>query len=122
MPGVLVNDLHSQLNPTTVDRVVSVDSLESIQAALAAAKSEGKSLSIAGGRHAMGGQQFGSDTVLLDTVPMNRVLAFDAEGRLDHGRGRHLLARTHCRLSSGQTVRAHRSSGRLRRSRPAATA
>ncbi len=82
MPGVFVNDLHSQLNPTTVDRVVPVDSLESIQAALAAAESEGKSLSIAGGRHAMGGQQFGSDTVLLDTVPMNRVLAFDAEAGL----------------------------------------
>ncbi|MYB77375.1 MAG: FAD-dependent oxidoreductase, partial [Chloroflexi bacterium] len=66
MPGVLANDLHSQLNPTTVDRIVPVDSLESIQAAIAVAQREGKSLSIAGGRHAMGAQQFGSDTVLLD--------------------------------------------------------
>ena len=82
MPGVLVNDLHSQLNPTTVDRVVPVDSLESIQAAIAVAQSEGKSLSIAGGRHAMGAQQFGGDTVLLDTVPMNRVLDFDATAGL----------------------------------------
>ena len=82
MPGIHVNDLHSQLNPTTVDRVVPVDSLESIQAAIAVARREGKSLSIAGGRHAMGAQQFGSDTVLLDTVPMNRVLKFDAEAGL----------------------------------------
>ena len=82
MPGIQVNDLHSQLNPTTVDRVVPVDSLESIQAAIAAAQTEGKSLSIAGGRHAMGAQQFGSDTVLLDTVPMSRVLKFDAEAGL----------------------------------------
>lgn len=82
MSGELVNDLHSQLNPTTVDRIVPVDSLESIQAAIAVAQSEGKSLSIAGGRHAMGAQQFGSDTVLLDTVPMNRVLDFDAEAGL----------------------------------------
>ena len=82
MPGIQVNDLHSQLNPTTVDRVAPVDSLESIQAAIAAVRSEGKSLSIAGGRHAMGAQQFGSDTVLLDTVPMNRVLDFDAEAGL----------------------------------------
>ena len=82
MPGIQVNDLHSQLNPTTVDRVVPVDSLESIQAAVAAAEDERKSLSIAGGRHAMGGQQFGTDTILLDTVPMSKVLAFDAEGGL----------------------------------------
>ncbi len=82
MPGTQVNDLHSQLNPTTVDRIVPVDSLESIQAAIAGAQSEGKSLSVAGGRHAMGAQQFGSDTVLLDTVPMNRVLDFDAEAGL----------------------------------------
>ncbi len=78
MPGIEVNDLHSQLNPTTVDRVVSVDSLESIQSAMAVAEREGKAISIAGGRHAMGGQQFGADTILLDTVPMNKVLAFDA--------------------------------------------
>lgn len=82
MPGTQVNDLHSQLNPTTVDRVVPVDSLESIQAAIAAAEGEGKSLSIAGGRHAMGGQQFGTDTILLDTVPMSKVLAFDAQAGL----------------------------------------
>ena len=38
-----------------------VDSLEAIQAAIAVPRrAEGKSISIAGGRHAMGGQQFGS--------------------------------------------------------------
>ncbi len=78
MSGVLVNDLHSQLNPTTVDRIVPVDSLAAIQAAVAAAAREGKPLSIACGRHAMGAQQFGSDTVLSDTAPLNRVLDFDA--------------------------------------------
>ena len=55
MPGIDVNDIHSQLNPTNVDRIVPVDSLEAIQAAIAAAQDEGKSISIAGGRHAMGG-------------------------------------------------------------------
>ena len=38
MPGIDVNDIHSQLNPTTVDRIVPVDSLEAIQAAIAAAQ------------------------------------------------------------------------------------
>ncbi len=79
MPGVHVNDIHSQLNPTSVDRIVSVDSLEAIQAGIAAAQREGFSVSIAGGRHAMGAQQFGSGTILLDTVPLNRVLDFNAE-------------------------------------------
>lgn len=82
MSGKLVNDIHSQLNPTTVDRVVPVDSLESIQAAVAGAASEGKALSIAGGRHAMGAQQFGTGTILLDTVPLDRVLDFDPEAGL----------------------------------------
>ena len=82
MPGIDVNDIHSQLNPTNVNRIVPVDSLEAIQAAIAEAQDEGKSISIAGGRHAMGGQQFGSGTILLDTVPLDRVLEFDAAAGL----------------------------------------
>src|SRR2546426_4963928 len=42
------------------------------------ARQEGRPLSIAGGRHAMGGQQFGSETTLVDMGSMNRVLGFDA--------------------------------------------
>jgi FAD/FMN-containing dehydrogenase len=38
-------------------------------------------LTLAGGRHAMGGQQFGTDTVLVDIRELNRVL------RLDRRRG-----------------------------------
>ena len=53
MSGLLVNDVHSQLNETSVDEVVPVDSLESIGAALARARAAGKQISIAGGRHAM---------------------------------------------------------------------
>ena len=82
MPGIDVNDIHSQLNPTTVDRIVPVDSLEAIQAAIAVAQDERKPISIAGGRHAMGGQQFGSGTILLDTVPLGRILEYDAAAGL----------------------------------------
>ncbi len=76
--GVLVNDVHAQLNPTRVARVVQVDSVPALHAALNAARRDGKAVSVAGGRHAMGGQQFGTDTVLLDTRPMNRILNVDA--------------------------------------------
>jgi FAD/FMN-containing dehydrogenase len=50
-----------------------------VQLAVREAKAAKKALSIAGGRHAMGGQQFGTGTVLLDMRQMNQVLNFDVE-------------------------------------------
>ncbi|HEU5206606.1 MAG TPA: FAD-binding oxidoreductase [Gaiellaceae bacterium] len=75
----VVNDVHSRLNETTVDAVVPVDSLDSIAAALASARTAGRPASIAGGRHAMGGQQFCTGGVLLDTRPLAGVVAIDDE-------------------------------------------
>ena len=75
----VVNDVHSRLNATTVDDVVPVDSLESIGTALAGARSRGLPVAIAGGRHAMGGQQFCSGGLVLDTRPLSRVLSLDDE-------------------------------------------
>ena len=77
--GALVNDIHSQLNATRVDQVVAVSSEETLRAALAAARAAGKPVAIAGGRHAMGGQQFAAGAVLLDMRPMRRIIALDAE-------------------------------------------
>ncbi|MGH7846959.1 MAG: FAD-binding protein [Candidatus Binatia bacterium] len=74
-----VNDIHSQLNLTRVHRVVAPSSVESIQGAIRHARAEGRAISIAGGMHAMGGQQFGTGATLLDMRRMNRVLDFDAE-------------------------------------------
>jgi FAD/FMN-containing dehydrogenase len=78
--GFLVNDLHSQLNPTTVARIVKATTVADVQAAIAFARRERRAVSIAGGRHAMGGQQFGEDTILIDTRTLNRVLSFDDDG------------------------------------------
>src|SRR4051794_7352461 len=77
--GVILNDAHSALNPTTVARVVRPDTVGDIVAAVHAAAAEGRGASIAGSRHAMGGQQFGADTVHLDMRGMNRIVALDAE-------------------------------------------
>jgi FAD/FMN-containing dehydrogenase len=83
-PGVLVNDLHSQLNPTRVDRVVEPDSLDAARAAIAAARRENRAVCIAGGRHAMGAQAFATDGVLIDIRKLDRVLGFDMErGRIE---------------------------------------
>jgi FAD/FMN-containing dehydrogenase len=77
--SVLVNDIHSQLNLTRVDRIAAIDSEATLRAALAAARAEGKPVCVAGGRHAMGGQQFAGDAVLLDVRPMRRIVDLDAE-------------------------------------------
>src|SRR5262245_1707582 len=79
LPKIFVNDTHSQLNFTRVDRIVAVDSEAALRTAIAAARAEGKPVSIAGGRHAMGGQQFATGAVLIDTRALNRIVALDSE-------------------------------------------
>ena len=74
-----VNDVHSQLNPTQVLRIVEPRSVADVQRIVRVARRERKAISIAGGRHAMGGQQFGTDTLLVDIRKMNRIRQFDRE-------------------------------------------
>jgi FAD/FMN-containing dehydrogenase len=81
--GVEVNDVQSQLNATRVHEVRKPRSIDDFQIALRDAKRQGRALSAAGGRHAMGGQQFGSDMLLLDTTSFNQIVRFDkAAGRV----------------------------------------
>ena len=68
--GLWVNDVHAQLNRTHVRRVCRPSSPAAAQRIVRQAKDEGAAISVAGGRHAMGGQQFGEDTVLVDTAPV----------------------------------------------------
>ena len=81
-PGVLLNDVHSGLNPTTVRELVAVRSVQDIQRAVERAASDRVAISVAGGRHAMGAQQFGTDSLHLDTRSFNRVLNFDSQSGL----------------------------------------
>ena len=75
----VVNDIHSQLNRTAVSRVVEVESLPQLRQVVRGAAALGQQISIAGGRHAMGGQQFGKGTLLLDMRRFSRVLDLDVE-------------------------------------------
>ena len=78
--GALVNDVHSQLNATRVAAIVKPRDVDELAGDRRDAHgATGTSVSIAGGRHAMGGQQFGEASVLVDTRALDRVLAFDAE-------------------------------------------
>jgi len=76
---LVVNDIHSQLNATRVNRILTPKSVGELQAAVREAKAFHKSLSIAGGRHAMGGQQFGTGAILLDMRQMSQVLDLNLE-------------------------------------------
>jgi FAD/FMN-containing dehydrogenase len=76
--GVEVNDVQSQLNATRVDRIATPATVDEIRTVLRDAKRAGKAVCLAGGRHAMGGQQFAADGVLIDTAKFNRVIKFDS--------------------------------------------
>src|SRR4051812_6177636 len=77
--GVVVNDVQSRLNPTRVASVERPDSPDALRSVLAEARRRGESVCIAGGRHAMGAQQFATGGVLVDTTRMNRIVRFDQE-------------------------------------------
>jgi FAD/FMN-containing dehydrogenase len=74
-----VNDVHSQLNSARVWRIVQPENLDGIRSAIRAAQKEERAVCISGARHAMGGQQFLQDGLMIDTRRMNRVLGFDME-------------------------------------------
>lgn len=74
-----VNDLHSGLNPASVLRTFHPRNLFEVAATVARARRIGVPVSVCGGRHAMGGQQFGEAGWLVDLSGCNRVLQFDAQ-------------------------------------------
>lgn len=74
----LVNDVHSHLNATRVAEIVAPNSVAEICATVAAAAARALPIAICGGRHAMGGQQFGLAALLLDMRCMDRVICLDA--------------------------------------------
>ena len=78
-PGVVLDDVQSALNATRVHRVVQPTDVDEVVAAVQAAAVEGRAVSIAGSRHAMGGQQFGTDNVHLDMRGMAALRSLDAE-------------------------------------------
>lgn len=62
--------------------ITEVDSLDSLREAVTGAGERGLPVAIAGGRHAMGGQQFCEGGLLVDTRRLARILEFDRAGGL----------------------------------------
>lgn len=75
--GVEVNDVQSQLNATRVQAIKHPRSVDDLQIALREAQRQGQAVCVAGGRHAMGTQQFAGDAVLFDMTDFKRILKFD---------------------------------------------
>ena len=55
--GIAVNDIHSKLNSTRIAGIIKPHSEDQLRSALSAVRDSGKAVSIAGGRHSMGGEQ-----------------------------------------------------------------
>jgi FAD/FMN-containing dehydrogenase len=68
-----VNDIHSALNKTRVAKIVQPRSLQELQEIVRSTPQ----LSVCGGKHAMGGQAFAQNQVLLDMTKLNAVLGQD---------------------------------------------
>ena len=77
--GVELNDIHSQLNATKHSSVITPRSVEEIQHAIRDAKAKEQFISISGGKHSMGGQQFGTGTIHLSMSSFNQVIGLDSE-------------------------------------------
>ena len=80
--AINLNDIHSKLNATRVVRVEAPETLEGLQRAVTTVAEAGGSLSVMGGRHSMGGQQFLSSGVALDTTGLDRIISLDSEAGL----------------------------------------
>jgi len=89
---ILVNDVQSRLNATLRRSSYRSSLAIELRATISHAAETGKSVSICGGRHAMGGQQFLTDGILVDTSRLSRVLSFDSEQGQDRSGSRNTVA------------------------------
>ena len=77
--GIWVNDVHSQLNRTRVKKLLTPRTQNELIDIVKLASRTSTPISVAGSRHSMGGQQFGTDSICIDTRKLARVISFDRE-------------------------------------------
>jgi FAD/FMN-containing dehydrogenase len=76
---IWVNDVHSQLNRTHVRELLTPRTRDELAEIVRSASRKGLPISVSGCRHSMGGQQFGTDSICIDTRSLDRVISFDQE-------------------------------------------
>src|SRR5438034_2561633 len=79
---IWVNDVHSQLNRTRVRELLTPRTRDELAEIVRSASRKGLPISVSGCRHSMGGQQFGTDSICIDTRSLDRVISFDQESGL----------------------------------------
>src|SRR5439155_13106538 len=76
---IWVNDVHSQLNRTRVRELLTARTSEELAQIVRSASRKALPISLSGCRHSMGGQQFVTDGICIDTRSLDRVISFDLE-------------------------------------------
>jgi FAD/FMN-containing dehydrogenase len=76
---IWVNDVHSQLNRTRVRELLRPRTRDELAEIVRSASRKGCPISVSGCRHSMGGQQFATDGICIDTRELDRVISFDRE-------------------------------------------
>src|SRR5437667_2840522 len=76
---IWVNDVHSQLNRTRVRELLKPHTRDELAEIVRSASRKGLPISVSGCRHSMGGQQFTTDSICIDTRELDRVVSFDRE-------------------------------------------
>ena len=77
--AIWVNDVHSQLNRTCVRELLRPHTRDGLAEIVRSATRKGLPISVSGCRHSMGGQQFATESICVDTRELNRVVSFDRE-------------------------------------------
>ncbi len=77
--GVWLNDVHSQLNRTRVRELLRPRNRDELLDIVRSAARRNLPISVSGCRHSMGGQQFATDSICLDSRSLARVISFDRE-------------------------------------------
>lgn len=78
---LICNDKHSKLNRTRVSGVEKPATEEEVITIMTGAARRGTKVSICGSRHAMGGQQFGTGTILVDLTSLKGLGPVNKEAR-----------------------------------------
>src|SRR5262249_49863566 len=76
---IWLNDVHSQLNRIRVRELLTPGTRNELAAIVRLASQTGLPISVSGCRHSMGGQQFATDSICIDTRSLDRVISFDQE-------------------------------------------
>src|SRR6188472_3727934 len=76
---IWVNDVHSQFNRTRVRELLRPHTRDELAEIVHSASQKGLPISVSGCRHSMGGQQFATDSICIDTRSLDQVISFDQE-------------------------------------------